>query len=184
MHNDLGFTFCYSNESSSESLGGKLSKHSKTIPLSISLDMIDAPQKSVKLSMKTVQARNKVNAVSSTKSLPPQLTSRSSGSCSLKEAIGSKILQKKNEEESRFLIGTYLRPTAFVENGFVIGSSGIEKSPGSSYYHSNRWISHESVLCDARCLLVGRWSGSTIFCADGAFCTGQQCFPEKFRLWH
>ena len=128
---NLAFTFCYDNELSSESLGKKRSGHSKTLPLSISLDMINTPQKSLKLSMKSGQLDN-VTAKSSTTSLP-QLTPRSFGSHSLREAIGSKMLQRQNEEASRFLIGTFLRPTAFVENGFVIGSRGIEKAPG--YYH-------------------------------------------------
>lgn len=137
MQKDLAFTFCYdNNESSTESLGGGKSGHFKTIPLSISLDMINTPQsKNAKLSMNTRQQRDKVKAISSTTSLP-QLTPRSLGSRSINEVIGSKMLQKQNEEASRFLIGTLLRPTAFVENGFVIGSRGIEKAPGISYYVS------------------------------------------------
>ena len=124
---ELAFTFCY--DSSSESLDKK--RHFKANPLAISLDMINTPHKSVKLSLQTGQSRDKVKVTTSTTSLP-QLTPRSTGSRSLKEAIGSKMLQKQNEDASRFLIGTFLRPTAFVENGFVIGSRGIEKSPGSS----------------------------------------------------
>ncbi len=130
MEKDLAFTFCFVNDSSSESLNKKRSGHSKTIQLTISLDNINSPQKNVKLSMNNRQRRDKVKAIPSATSLP-QLTPRSSGSRTLNETIGSKILQKQNEEASRFLIGTLLRPTAFVENGFVIGSRGIEKAPGS-----------------------------------------------------
>ena len=128
---DLAFSVCY--EQSTEILATN-KKSSKNLPLSISLDSAR--------SSKTVVPLLKKNSRTNIGTLP-QLTPRSQDSHSsprslssraLKDVIGSKILQKNAEEASRFLLGSLLRPTAYVENGFVIGSRGIEKAPGPVHF--------------------------------------------------
>ena len=125
MQDDLSFAICH--DGSADSLGKRKPKKFKTVPISISVDSLNSPRKNATHPAKPILrslSKSSVSQQSSSQQVPRSPLSRG-----LKDAISSKMMQKQTEEASRFLIGSLLRPTAYVENGFVIGARGIEKAP-------------------------------------------------------